>query len=156
MGSRSFRTDLNASEAGRTFRNCISEKVLGKKEGEKVKENDERRKSFVSGVQVFVFSPVAGTSHESHWEKQVDNKPYSSLRGITIDSLDRGSDSSSGGPAGGTDGIQACLERERTHFGQKRLPQSEQTCQKPGLPPPHAEPRHLALLEFFMGERKTA
>ena len=38
MGSRSFRTDLNASEAGRTLRNCISEKVLGKKEEEKVKE----------------------------------------------------------------------------------------------------------------------
>ena len=43
-------------------------------EGEKVEEKDERRKSFVSGVQVFVFSPVAGTSHESHWEKHVDNK----------------------------------------------------------------------------------
>ena len=78
-------------------------------EGEKVKENDERRKSFVSGVKVFVFSAVAGTSHESHWEKQVDNKPHSSLAGITIDSLDLGTDSSSGGPAGGTDGIQACL-----------------------------------------------
>ena len=38
MGSRSFRTDLNASEARRTLRNGISEKVLGKKEGEKVKE----------------------------------------------------------------------------------------------------------------------
>ena len=38
MSSRSFRTDRNASEAGRTLRNGISEKVLGKKEEAKVKE----------------------------------------------------------------------------------------------------------------------
>ena len=53
-------------------------------------------------------------------------------------------------------GTHACLERGRTHFGQKRLPRSDQTCQKPGFPPPHAKPLHLALLEFFMDERTRA
>ena len=38
MSSRSFRIDRNASEARRTHRNGISDKVLGKKEEEKVKE----------------------------------------------------------------------------------------------------------------------
>ena len=38
MSSRSFRTDLYASEAGSTLRSGISKKVLGKKEGEKEKE----------------------------------------------------------------------------------------------------------------------
>ena len=92
-----------------TIRSGDRQGQRGREREEEVKEKDGRMKSFTSGVQVFVFSPIAGTSHESHWEKQFDNKPYSSLLGITIDSLDLGTDSSSGGPAGGTDGMQACL-----------------------------------------------
>ena len=105
-------------------------------------------------TRVIVFSPRRGPSHKSRWDQQVDNKTYNSLRGMTIDSLVRGSDSSSGGPADGTDGMQACLYRGRTHFGQKRLPQIEQQCQKPGFPPPQQEPRHLALLEFFIARER--
>ena len=110
----------------------------------------------VSDVLVFVFSIVAETSHENMGNNVPTTKPYNSLREMTVDSLERRSGSSAGGPAGGANGIHACLERERTHFGQKRLPQSEQTCQKPGFPPPHAKPLHLALLEFFMGEHTIA
>ena len=95
-------------------------------------------------------------SHENMRSNISTTKPYNSLREITVDSLDRRSDSSVGGTTGGTMGTHACLERERTHFGQKRLPQSEQTCQKPGFPPPHANPLHFALLEFFMDERAIA
>ena len=104
--------------------------------------------------QVIVFSPRRGPSRKNRWIKHIDNNTYSSLRGMTIDSLVRGSDSSSGGPADGTNGMQACLYRGRTHFGQKRLPQIEQKCQKLGFPPPHPELRHLALLEFFIARKR--
>ena len=79
--------------------------------------------------------------------------PYNSHRAIPIVLLVSNSDSSDGATSAGTMGRQACLELVRTHFGQKRLPQSGQRCQNPGFPPPHTKPLHLTLLVFFMIER---
>ena len=81
---------------------------------------------------------------------------YNSLRAIPVVLLVSASDSSVGGSAAGTMGEHACLELGRTHFGQKRLPQSGQRCLNPGFPPPHAKPLHLALLVFFMDESTGA
>ena len=120
---------------------------------EEEKEKDERRGSFDSAPSDCFFTR-RGPSRKNRWLKHIDNQTYSSLRGMTIGSLVRGSDSSSRGPADGTNGMQACLYRGRTHFGQKRLPQIGQKCQKPGFPPPHPEPRHLALLEFFIARER--
>ena len=74
-------------------------------------------------TRVIVFSPRRRPSHKSRWGQQVDNKTYSSLREMTIGSMVRGSDSSSWDPAEGSEEVQACLYRGRTHLGQKRLPQ---------------------------------
>ena len=105
---------------------------------------------------LYIFVLAADSTIGSRGFKSRTTKPYNSLRVIPDVLLISASDSSAGGSAAGTVGRHACLELGRTHFGQKRLPQSGQRCLNPGFPPPHAKPLHLTLLVFFMVERTGA
>ena len=105
---------------------------------------------------LYIFVLAADSTIGSRGFKSRTTKPYNSLRVIPDILLIIASDSSAGGSAAGTVGRHACLELGRTHFGQKRLPQSGQRCLNPGFPPPHAKPLHLALLVFFMDESTGA
>ena len=103
---------------------------------------------------LYIFVLATDSTIGTHgFAKHKRQSTYNSLRAIPVVLLVSASDSSVGGSAAGTMGEHACLELGRTHFGQKRLPQSGQRCLNPGFPPPHAKPLHLTLLVFFMVER---
>ena len=110
---------------------------------------------FLTFLYLF-FLATGGTIGTHGFVQSQTSKPYNSLRAIPAGLLVSESDSSVGGSAAGTMGRHACLELGRTHFGQKRLPQSRHRCLNPGFPPPHAKPLHLTLLVFFMVERTGA
>ena len=104
---------------------CPNLEEVGRSEnrGGRGEEKRRRRERIYKSTRVIVFPPRRRPSHKSRWGQQVDNKTYSSLREMAIGSLVRGSDSSSWDTAEGSEEVQACLYRGRTHLGQKCLPQ---------------------------------